>query len=765
MKKLVFLCILIWPIITLAASPDAIHFGYMEQDYCTNTYCPDSDCDGSVGDPNYGDAINAWGGCWYLYATADSTDLSSNTQIGGGAEYIIDSTPTFYFNAEDDTNSSIYFDFDLDNNSDFSSPIVAECSSAVTLSDGNDSGSADWSYTVGSALGTYGSSTSYYWRVRACTNADCSTECTAFLVSGGDPADTTCDATDYGFKLASYTINPNDADDYYTSVGGVTASQAKIAFATPHSVDYYVRYGTDSTLVSGTNTTEVEVTTGALIETITGLSEDTQYYYRLYVSAANGSPSAISPIRSFRTARSEGQPFRFVITADQHTATRSEYLTTSDTAYEYAIPEIQNVIEDLGADFWVDMGDWQEADMQIYWTQDHADGLYACSMRGINYIAHSLPIVSVVGNHENINQYYGTHSDTTFQARCTKNATYDFWKMLGVAREKFMPQHIASSVPADYYNTYYSFDWGDARFIILDPYTYTTSYPEICSNGFTLGTTQQAWFEGQVSGNTKIWTLIFIHQTGGVASGVDYTDTSAITIDECYGRGGATTLQNTSLWTEIYKGVRHRRNIVLFHGHDHVFAHSEKDGLNVIGCPGVGMFANDWPYDESFGLHGEDWIYEADEDWQAEIDTGGINTGTGVITFTNKTGGATPVSGWWLRNVTGSYMRKVTAYSAGSSTITVQTSATDDGVSTQYVYPLSDWSDGDVIAFHKPKKGHLTVDISTSEIKVSMIDNEDGSAVVVPPLYSWNTTNVEVIIPAPTYQQGASYGIGGAHIQ
>ena len=72
---------------------------------------------------------------------------------------------------------------------------------------------------------------------------------------------------------------------------------------------------------------------------------------------------------------------------------------------------------------------------------------------------------------------------------------------------------------------YYAWQWGDALFIVLDPFWYTTtkphSYGETSGSGdnwdWTLGQQQYLWFRDALENSSATFKFVFAHHvTGGV---------------------------------------------------------------------------------------------------------------------------------------------------------------------------------------------------------------------------------------------------------
>lgn len=755
-----------------SANPDKPYWFYnniTQHLYCAGCTSEDDndsmECDGWVAGVN--NPINTDGfGSWYLYS---ASRVLSKLWCGGCVAYITDPTPTFWFNIVDSDGEGevVYYEFEIDDAGDFTTPVIHYRSPPLTI---NSEGSIDTEFTVGQAEGSgyynvgssstaltvYGVTKTYYWRVKACdTLSDnlCNPDNeSTYLFSGGNR---NASSASPAFGYAPYFINVKDGNDYYTSVGAVTGISAKIAFATPYNLDYQVAYGTDPNLGGASLSPLMQNQTGPLQAELTGLTLDTVYYYQLRWKEHNDEGSMLSsPIRQFRTARAEGRSFRFVITSDLHHGARYNYRSVIENT-------LRPVLTSLNADFWVDLGDFVETDFAVYWTQDHARGLHVGLMNGINRIAHSLPFIPIPGNHELINHYYGQPGAPS-AGRCLDVQTHGFAQYQGEARMLYYPLYDHGETVSPDYKTFFSWEWGDALFIALDPYLYTTTYPVKClqSDGFTLGDVQTAWFTNLINYTTKKWIFVFIHQNGGATS-------EEWAHGECYGRGGAQVAYNSMMWNEWINKILYRNSIV-FQGHDHVFSTNTYEGLRFFTLPDGGVLGggSSWHYDERFGYSGEDWIYkDVGAGFYGEISS--IDYVLGQINLVNahnvndiKIGrafrnfGQTSNRKRMQRKITSTYDNETVSVDFGTNP--------DNKNSFYYVHDITDWEAGDELHIHQSQEGIVVVDVDTNFIKVKMLDL-NGDPIVFPPLYDRASEDVEYIICSKDQEDDSdSDGIGDA---
>jgi UDP-2,3-diacylglucosamine pyrophosphatase LpxH len=213
------------------------------------------------------------------------------------------------------------------------------------------------------------------------------------------------------------------------------------------------------------------------------------------------------------------------------------------------------------------------------------------------------PTYFALGNHEGENP-----TQDTFHANARS------------ARMKVVPNPDAS-VSSFYkdpnpYESYYAWEWGDALFVVLDPFSYCTDDPDDDPWNWTLGQAQYDWLYDTLSSSGKKWKFVFLHHlTGGKREvrnygrgGIEYAKFKVMQ-QATYEWGGEDENGNY-LWSEKRPGWEHgaihdmlasEGVTAVFHGHDHGFAHQTLDGIHYIECPtisGISLFQR--LYDDGF---------------------------------------------------------------------------------------------------------------------------------------------------------------------
>ena len=314
---------------------------------------------------------------------------------------------------------------------------------------------------------------------------------------------------------------------------------------------------------------------------IGGLNPDTRYYYRAVHRLPGSSQLTIRPEYTFHTQRNTGREFTFVIQADPHLDEQS------DTAVYRRC--LKNQLEDK-PDFIIDLGDiimtdkLKNASGKI--TRDTIT--YRCKLTRSFYEAtcHSAPLLVTLGNHEG-------------EAGWALNGTPDNTAVYGTLERK---KYFANPYPDGFYTgddtnhefvgareNYYSWTWGDALFIVLDPYWYTAPKPDANTGWrWTLGKKQYDWLRSTLEDNNSLYKFVICHQlVGGDPNGrggIEFADLYEWGGYNQDGTYGFTT--NRPGWYKPIKEILKENKVsVFFHGHDHFFGRQEKECLVYQECP------------------------------------------------------------------------------------------------------------------------------------------------------------------------------------
>jgi hypothetical protein len=297
---------------------------------------------------------------------------------------------------------------------------------------------------------------------------------------------------------------------------------------------------------------------------LSGLQPDTRYYYRLCLAHTN------SAEYSFHTARAAGHSFTFTVTADSH--------LDENTDPQVYLRTLANVLAD-GPDFHLDLGD-------TFMTEKHPDReeaakQYLAQRYYLGQLCHSAPLFLVLGNHDGENP----------RGRLDDNESLATWS--NTMRKRYFPNPIpggfytgnASQHPeAGQLENYYAWEWGDALFLVLDPYWSTPRRRG--GNDLwnpTLGSEQYRWLQRTLEGSRARFKFVFIHQLVGGADIQNRGGAEAAPFYEWGGKNADGTdgfAQRRAGWpASIHQLLVQSCVSIVFHGHDHFYAHQELDGI------------------------------------------------------------------------------------------------------------------------------------------------------------------------------------------
>lgn len=343
---------------------------------------------------------------------------------------------------------------------------------------------------------------------------------------------------------------------------------------------------------------------------ISGLQPNTRYYYRMRYSTDGGTNWITRSEHSFHTQRANGTTFKFSITSDSHV----NIMLGNATTWQQTL---SNVAGD-NSDFHIDLGDTFAMDNVT--SQSGADNayLYQRSASFFGQTAHSLPLFVVIGNHE---QEEGWHLDDTGNPLTSQ-------PVLGAnARKKYFPNPVPDGFYTgnnDIYTSltstdkhiedYYAWQWGDALFVVIDPYWYTTSKPYIGNTGggegsdtgtgdrwdWTLGSVQFNWLKDVIQSSTAKYKFVFAHHMVGGSD--DYVRGGAVPAHLVewggYNEDGTTygfsTRRPEAQWGSVPVHQLFVNNGVsaFIHGHDHQYAYEKRDGVVYLSMPAAGFSGN-----------------------------------------------------------------------------------------------------------------------------------------------------------------------------
>ena len=265
--------------------------------------------------------------------------------------------------------------------------------------------------------------------------------------------------------------------------------------------------------------------------------------------------TSASPERSFVTARPAGSPMTFSIQADSHLdggTVQAVYLRSLAAMHD--------------TDFMVDLGDTFMTDKYPNFKDAHAQYI----AQRYYFDQAQVPILMVPGNHDG-----------------ERGADREMAPWARQERLRYFP-----SAPENHW----AYESGDALLIGLDPYGHTTNRPrrggqngnggasEITDNWYvTLGKEQYDWLKKTLETSKAKWKFVFIHNLVGGLGRDGRGGGEAAPLWEWGGKSADGTdafKEKRPGWdAPIHQLLLKNKVSAVFHGHDHLFAHQEVDGI------------------------------------------------------------------------------------------------------------------------------------------------------------------------------------------
>ncbi len=332
----------------------------------------------------------------------------------------------------------------------------------------------------------------------------------------------------------------------------------------------YIAYGTDRGRPS-LKTPAQRLAQGQPSEVIiASLRPDTRHYYRFHSRQPGADKWLADEEHTFHTARSPGRPVTFTIIADSHLDDHTEpslYATT-----------VSNALADA-PDFHIDMGDTFMTDK--YPRYQEAAAQYLAQRYYFGLIGHSAPVFLVLGNHDGEAGRWldGTGDNMAVWSNALRKRYFP-----NPVPDGFYSGNATKDPHAGLLQNYYSWEWGDALFVVLDPFWYCPRQKGAGDNWTrTLGREQYDWLKRTLERSRAKFRLVFIHHLVG---GLDKDCRGGIEAAPFFEWGGKDPDGADAFRTKrpgwpdpIHRVLVANRVNAVFHGHDHLYAKQDLDGI------------------------------------------------------------------------------------------------------------------------------------------------------------------------------------------
>ncbi|MBH9575682.1 metallophosphoesterase family protein [Inhella proteolytica] len=286
--------------------------------------------------------------------------------------------------------------------------------------------------------------------------------------------------------------------------------------------------------------------------------------HRYVVKDATGAELASG---RFHTQPAPGSAFSFTLSADSHLDQN-----TDPALYQQALAQARAAQPhfhiDLGDTFMVDKHAAREPAAAQYLQQRHYFGQLG------------VPLFLVLGNHDGEDRKLqrGGADSLAVWANQQRKRHFPNPEPDGFYSGNAMPDLHAGPL-----QDHYAWTWGDALFVVLNPYWHGSARRGAERWELTLGEAQYRWLRQTLEGSRARHKLVFVHQlVGGAdrqgrggAEAVPYGEWGGLNADDSPGLAA-----QRPGWEEPIHALLKRTGVsVVFHGHDHLYAHQSHEGI------------------------------------------------------------------------------------------------------------------------------------------------------------------------------------------
>jgi hypothetical protein len=390
-----------------------------------------------------------------------------------------------------------------------------------------------------------------------------------------------------------------------------TATSIMINVVPDEDVNIYYEYDTEPTAYTQQSATGYATAGEPYNVVISGLSPDTQYYYRMQYQKPEDAWVARSE-HSFHTQRLPGETFTFTMIADSHMSGGGGNVSLYQQTLANVAAEKPDFHLDLGDSFWTDGVS----------NSSMANQRFLAQRQWMSAVNASAAIFVAPGNHENLEGW--NFDDTDSLALLSLNAQKRYYP--NPIPDSFYsgnPDTSLTGINGDHLREdYFAWTWGDALFIVIDPYQYTLTKPypgtaggEVDDEGpassdnwdWTLGLDQFNWLKTTLESSTAKYKFVFAHHMVGGLPAYYYVrgGAEAANLYEWGGYNSNGTVWGFDAERPGWGGIPIHQMMVansvsaFFYGHDHEYAYQERDGVvyQLVPAPSMSGYG--------FGLYKE----------------------------------------------------------------------------------------------------------------------------------------------------------------
>lgn len=417
--------------------------------------------------------------------------------------------------------------------------------------------------------------------------------------------------------------------ELYRTVGSTFIARELLGRLTDHSVtvhalslltlEVYFEVGVSPGVYTA-QTSPVEYPGGVpMVAKIDSLDPNTRYYYRMRYRQPEDATYQAGVERTFHTQRPPGSGFVFTVQADSHGV---GLLRVQDTARlaQYQLTVLNAFADE--PDFHLSLGDFGGTEVAARGRSvlDFQEAVHRNLLQRpmMDIMCHSAGFYRAVGNHEGEQGWYldGTADNLAIWCANARKFAYP-----NPAPDDFYTGNTEEREFTGLLDDYYAWEWGDALFVVIDPYAYTFVKPHTPSGSqdnwdWSLGLEQYQWLRDTLAGSDATFKFVFTHQLAGGTT--------------TYGRGGIEAASHAlggvgsfewggenldGTWgfdekrpgweTPVHQLMAENNVTIFFHGHDHFFAKQDLDGIVYQEVPMPGHLQDEGTYEGAGYVYGD----------------------------------------------------------------------------------------------------------------------------------------------------------------
>jgi hypothetical protein len=324
--------------------------------------------------------------------------------------------------------------------------------------------------------------------------------------------------------------------------------------------------------------------------TLTHLKPNAKYSFCLKYRLPNEIEFRQTRMSSFSTQKKQNESFSFGVQGDSHPEREGKMF--NPTLYRQTLDSVAQ----KGVDFYFLMGDDFSIDRLLASSQidkEKVDRVYLTQRSYLGNSGSMPPLFLINGNHEQAAKYLldGTENSAAVVAAKARKRYFPLPEPgIFYGGDKDTVTHIG------YLKDYYSFEWGNSLFVVIDPYWHSNipvdNQPGSQEKknrkdpwGITIGDEQYTWLKNTLEKSNAKFKFVFSHHVLGTGRG-------GIEVAKLFEWGG---YDRNGVWEftkyrpnwemPVHQLMVKNKVTIFFQGHDHLFARQELDGIIYQSVP------------------------------------------------------------------------------------------------------------------------------------------------------------------------------------